>query len=619
MDQMKKGLHIAPGNTVVYQGAKIIIRQLLDLNTVLAENAQTKKSLRAPIKDLISENEAASKNENTDSLLSYTQEQWDEANKKYNLIKKALENPGDGTIVDDISESSGKSKATIYRWIDKYQKAQTIVSLIEGRGQKNKGVSKLDSEIEEIIKEGIEKVYLKKGERKKITKVIEYVQGRCKRLQLSAPHVNSIRNRIKQLNEFKVVKARYGLKAARQNFDPNYGNFEVETALSVVQIDHTPVDLILVDPIYRKPIGKPWITTALDVKTRMVLGYYLSFSPPNFMAVGLCLSSAILPKEKILVALSIDGSWPCWGFMSNLHSDNAKEFRSKSLERACQFYHINSDFRPLGKPNWGGHIESFQKTLNQEIHNLPGTTFSNTEERGDYPSEKKAALTFENFERWLILFIVNVYHQRMHSQIMTSPINAWENEIIGTEGRPGIGVQPIPDEQRLKIDFMPVFHRTVQEYGVAHESINYYSPVLKNWVHKMDRTSGKANTMKKHEFRWDPRDMSSIYFFDEEANQYYQVPYRNLKYPSINIWELRAIKKHLKEIGEKNIDEDKIFSALEEMNRIEENAINEKKKIEATKRRERKKNSEKKVTNSPITSPTSKIFDEIDIDDLKPY
>lgn len=56
---------------------------------------------------------------------------------------------------------------------------------------------------------------------------------------------------------------------------------------------------------------------------------------------------------------------------------------------------------------------------------MRSTTFSCPEERGDYPSEKKAIYTLEvikkRFEDWL----ENVYHKRRHRGIGTSPNKMW--------------------------------------------------------------------------------------------------------------------------------------------------------------------------------------------------
>lgn len=619
-------LSLQPGSIVFYQGAKLKIRALLDLETFIVENVETNQQLRITLDDLIKDNSANNESEPAikGSIAKYTTSEWDAAYRIFKLIEPALRSPSNGKIIDDIVKRSRKSRATIYRWINKYSMSgQSVSALIDSRGQGNKGNKKIDPVIEEIIGQGIEQIYMKKGERKKKKKVIEYVQLKCRTLGIKAPHSNTIRNRIDELDEYLVEEARFGKKAAKQKYYPNLGTTPYDDyPLSVVQIDHTNLDIILVDPVYREPIGRPWLTIATDLPTRMFIGYYLSFDAPSYLSVGMCLINAILPKNKLLKSLGIEGYWPCWGVMSTISLDNAKEFHSESLERACQMHKINIDWRPIRTPHYGGNVESLNKTFNTEIHNLPGTTFSNTKERGDYESEKKAALTFQEFEKWLLTFIVNIYHQRKHSTIKMSPLTAWSNGIVGTDEKVGIGYQDLPDESRISIDFLPLFYRTIQEYGVAFESINYYSDVLKKWVHRRDRSTGKAKLALKHEFRWDPRDMSQIYFYDDELDQYFRIPYRNLAYPSISIWELRAIKKKLKERGEKNIDEVTIFKAMEEMNRIEEGAISEKAKVKRARTRARKENSKREndvKSPSPRKTSTEDIFDELDLNSLEAF
>jgi transposase InsO family protein len=76
--------------------------------------------------------------------------------------------------------------------------------------------------------------------------------------------------------------------------------------LSLVQIDHTLVDVIVVDSITREPIQRPWLTLSIDVCSRCVPGFHLSLEPPSATSVALCLAHAALPKEGWLAARGID-------------------------------------------------------------------------------------------------------------------------------------------------------------------------------------------------------------------------------------------------------------------------------------------------------------------------
>ena len=60
-------------------------------------------------------------------------------------------------------------------------------------------------------------------------------------------------------------------------------------------------------------MGRPWITLTIDIFSRMVAGFYMSFDRPGAMALGLCLVHAMLPKETWLAQHDIVTPWPLWG------------------------------------------------------------------------------------------------------------------------------------------------------------------------------------------------------------------------------------------------------------------------------------------------------------------
>ncbi len=102
-----------------------------------------------------------------------------------------------------------------------------------------------------------------------------------------------------------------------------------------------------------------------------------------------------------------------------LYLDNAAEFKSEALRRGCEQHGIRLDYRPLGQPHYGGIVERIIGTAMQMIHDeLPGTTFSNPDQRGDYDSENKAALTLRELERWLTL-AVGTYHGSVHNGLLS--------------------------------------------------------------------------------------------------------------------------------------------------------------------------------------------------------
>lgn len=153
-----------------------------------------------------------------------------------------------------------------------------------------------------------------------------------------------------------------------------------------------------------------------------------------------------------------------------------------------------------------------------------------------------------------------------------SPIRKWELAILGDDKHLGHGLPLIPpDPQKLVIDFLPITMRTVQNYGIQIGTVTYYSEVLNRWINAISPDDPK----KKRLFicRTDPRHLSKIWFFDPEANQYFEIPYRNLSNPDISRAEYIETSRKLKQEGRENVDEDVIFGSIKRNRERTEHAI----------------------------------------------
>lgn len=319
------------------------------------------------------------------------------------------------------------------------------------------------------------------------------------------------------------------------------------------------------DDRHRKPIGRLWLSLAIDLNSRMVGGYYLALEEPSEISVAMCLAHSILPKEDWLNLHGIQGEWPVWGFPRVVHTDNGPDFRTENFRRSCSNYNIENQFRPVKRPKYGGHIERLLGTFMRELHALPGTTHSNVSDREGYDSDKHAALTMSEFEEWLVRTII-LYHNKYHSAIYMSPARKWHLGFFGSrEVDPLVSIPPRPaDPLTVQLDFMPSYRRTVQHYGVQLD-VYYYSEALRHWIGTTDPETGQA---RKFVFRRDPRDISVIWFYDPVLKQYFRVPVANQAFPAATLWEFRAAKKQAVDEGRMHIDEALIARMILERRQI---------------------------------------------------
>jgi putative transposase len=184
-----------------------------------------------------------------------------------------------------------------------------LTSLLPRKRGTPMGTLKLGHAREEMVRVAIDEMYLTR-QQPSVSALMIVLRQRCLVRGLTAPSRHAVQRRIDRRSCAEVVKLRRGKKEARDRFAPMTGSLSAERPLAVVQIDHTLVDVVmLVDSATREPIKRPWLTLAIDVHTRCVLGFSLSRDPPSATSVALCIAHAVLPKDGWLAARGIEGTW----------------------------------------------------------------------------------------------------------------------------------------------------------------------------------------------------------------------------------------------------------------------------------------------------------------------
>lgn len=563
-------------NNVVYKAdEKFIITKIIDFNYIFAKNMQTLETVRLSIQDLSSK-PISTKEPTYEDLSQIPEKKLEDAKKRYEIIKPLI-GVHSRKEIEKRAQEFNMSPTTIYNWLKAYDSSGQLSSLVFLKVKGGKGKSRLSKEQDELIDIVIKEYYLT-SLKPKIPRVYDELALRCKNADIPVPSMSSLRRRIQLLSESYALKKRLGKKAV-EKFDINTGEYpDGLYPLHVFQIDHTRADVILVDDEYREELGRPWITMVIDIYSRMVAGFYVSFETPGYFGTGQALYNAITPKEKLKEKYKLESEYPVWGIPNMIHMDNAKEFRGVNLQNVCNEYGINIVWRPVGKARYGAHIERLLGTLKDYIHTLDGTTFSNIQERGEYNSQKNATMTLSEFESWLTILIADVYHNQIHSTLQMSPLQKYKEGIFGTTTQPPRGLpKKIEDEHLLYINLLPKEERTIQQYGIQIDNIYYYSEVLNAWIDSFEYVRGKK-VKKKFIIRRDPRDISQVWFYHPQVNKYYRIPYRNPRLPKVSIWEYRAALKHLKRENNREYNETEVFEAL---NRLREIALNSKTKTKA--------------------------------------
>jgi putative transposase len=488
---------------------------------------------------------------NAQSPHAASDEAWAEAVRREAVIRPLAAAPRlSKAAVGVAARALGLSAPRVYGLLRVFRRQPVTASLLPTQPGPTKGTRRLAGAIEAKIDAAIEAVYLKR-ERPTLRRTLREVRQDCRDAGLRPPSIKALRARISVRSLRERAAARDGAEAAGNRFRQVRGGLRTERPLQIVQIDHTKVDIMLVDDITRACIGRPWLTLVLDVHTRLVAGLYLSLDPPSAAGTGLAVAHAILPKTKWLADRGVTLAWPVHGIPELIHADNGREFHSRAFTRGCEQHGIRLAYRPPATPRFGGHIERLMGTLMGRVQALPGTTFSSVAARGAYESEGKAVLTFREFERILALEVLGPYHNEVHATLGRPPVAAW------TEGLAGIDLRRPADPDSLWRDFLPFEERLARRDGIRLFGIQYQDGALAHLV----------GTTAKLRVKYDPRDLSAV-FVELPTGGDVRVPYADFSRPAITLWEHREAKRKLRAEGRRQVDEQAVFAAIAEQRRV---------------------------------------------------
>jgi putative transposase len=240
-----------------------------------------------------------------------------------------------------------------------------------------------------------------------------------------APSERTVYRMLAKVDLYEMTSLKEGKASADRRFRVGKAGVKPTRILERIEIDHTPLDLFLVDERTWLPLGRPTLTVAIETFSRMLWGYYLSYGPPSASAVIGALRHGILPKpptEHAIEGLTVEHHWPTYGIPENLVADNGLEFHGIDLESIAFDLGFRLEFCPKRQPRFKGTIERLLKTINYKFaHQIPGASFARFHLRGDYDPQKCAVMTLAEFKHLFEKWVVDDYAQTKHRGIGTTP------------------------------------------------------------------------------------------------------------------------------------------------------------------------------------------------------
>lgn len=334
--------------------------------------------------------------------------------------------------------------------------------------------------------------------------------------RLKCPRSEVLRRRINKAATFDNLARKTSRSEAWRKIHGHREHISATRPLELAIIDTTPLDVHVLDSRLLLPLGRPYLTACLDVYSRMLLGYFITFEPPSLYSVMATLKRVNRHKGYVQKLYpQIQRPWDGWGCPTEILLDRDWAHQSPSFQHSMTSLGTEVHYAPANTPQYKAIGERWFDTVNKGfVHKLAGAVRYNVyvmRQCGLDPS-KDALITFEDLNEFIHEF-TEVYNYRPHDGIGAIPARIWQE---------GLAIQRrrfIKDVATLDHVLGRVATATISGAGIKFRNMRWHdetvtSLLLNDLVRLAKKRSQDPRTFGQSRARvivkWNPDDASSI-------------------------------------------------------------------------------------------------------------
>jgi putative transposase len=553
----------AIGTLVEYAGIRWRVQRALGVEAVLLRSDAGEEVSADPLKLRLREVSAPDRPaRHVVDELRYSEADWAEATRRRDLLAAlASKTPRTTADVAAAATSLGVTPRRVWELLRRSPShCSEITPFLPARRQAR--AKRLSAGREAIIQHAIDQHYAKRT-RPSLQSLANEVAGRCRAAGLSPPSAKTVKARVRARDQVWLVRRREGAGKARSLALLTGAHPGAAKPWERVQIDSTPCDIRLVREQERTVIGRPNITFAIDIYSRVILGFSVSLQSASTLTVATCLAHACLAKQDWLAQRDLTGvHWPVWGKPDILEYDQGPEHEAKGIQRGLRLHGITAKVRAKGHPEHHGTIERLIGTMMKRIHERRGTTFSSVNERGDAEPDRLACLSLAELEQIMVLEI-DRYNHSTHDGVGDRPLECY----LAYYRRPDLAddqrVPPLLPAERLLLDFLPYERRRLVRTGFRLFRVDYSArDLLAMWQRQNQERIERMVV-------YDPRSLATVWVVDDVTGDYVAVPYR-VPRADMTLAESEAARRRLQALKAADRTEARLFETVLQIRAVEE-------------------------------------------------
>ncbi len=175
------------------------------------------------------------------------EQEWQSALRHADVLRRLPQRPTASDVADAMVEL-GVSRATLFRWLKRYRGEERVTALVGRKPGRRAGIDPLDPALKAIVDDNITKFYAT-PEKPPVTRLWKRISADCRPVGLAPPSIRRLKSYLATFDAEIMTRRREGKARADAKFLALPGEFSAQYPLQIVQIDHTKVDVTVVDPI----------------------------------------------------------------------------------------------------------------------------------------------------------------------------------------------------------------------------------------------------------------------------------------------------------------------------------------------------------------------------------
>jgi putative transposase len=434
-----------------------------------------------------------------------------------------------------LKDARPPSASTVMGWARDYQTpGHNPMSLRSGNACRVRQ-RQTSPVMDKLVSRLIQKVYLTR-DRHTLQHTLDCIKREAKELvqqkQLEAAKATislaTLSRRVQEIDLFRRISARDGVARARMVCRSVMDGAGASYPLQRVEVDHTPLNWVVVCDRRGIPLGRPLLTVMIDAFSGYVLGIYLSFYGPGLSSVSGVIRNAVMPKNDFVRGVKLQHRWLAEGIADELVLDNGMEFHAAAFKLMA--WELGSDmmFCRVRTPWLKPHVERFFATLNH-LTLARGRIHKRVANVLNLDPRKDAAIKFSDLVKGLIMFVADVHPFEINERKLARP---YDLMMEGMAACPPV-VYP-GDMDALRLTSALSKQLTVGPGGVELHGLPFGGPEL----FPLSKQLGKRfKTLVK----WDPDDMAFIWIRNPVNQTWIQSPCRWADYADGLSWNQHLV------------------------------------------------------------------------------